>query len=225
MVRRRRRGLSEEDLSLWREVTRTAKPLGPRTGALQPKPSASKPSASKDNGPAASPDNASGAADAQAPVAPFRIGAQAPQRGRGHDLSPTIERQLAAHPVRMDAKTFGKLKRGKLRPERKLDLHGMTLAEAHPRLRRFVRDAHDDGLRLVIVVTGKGRSGDDAGGPIPSPRGILRQQVPVWLHMPDLRPFVLQVTDAHLRHGGAGAYYVYLTRGLTRGPAGGGRRG
>lgn len=116
-------------------------------------------------------------------------------------------------PLRMDKKAFGRLKRGKLRPERKLDLHGMTLAQAHPELIRFIRSAHADGCRLVIVVTGKGRSGRDEGGPIPTPRGVLRQQVPGWLHAPALRPFILQVTDAHVRHGGTGAYYVYLARG------------
>jgi DNA-nicking Smr family endonuclease len=36
--------------------------------------------------------------------------------------------------------------------------------------------------------------------------------VPGWLHLPPLGPAVLQVTEAHQRHGGSGAYYVYLRR-------------
>ena len=71
----------------------------------------------------------------------------------------------------MDRKAFGKMKRGKLVPEGKIDLHGMTLNQAHPALVRFIMSAHAAGKRLVLVVTGKGRSGDH-DGPIPERRGI-----------------------------------------------------
>jgi len=201
MVRRHGQ-LSDDDLALWRQVARSATPLeGARDGPV-PQPKAS-------------------ATPRDTPA--FRIAPPPPSRDRdpGHDLAPTLESQIAAQPLRMDRKTFTRMKRGKLKPQRKLDLHGMTLAQAHPALRRFVRQAHADGLRLVVVVTGKGSSARDEGGPIPTPRGVLRHHVPGWLAAPDLRPFVLQVTDAHARHGGGGAYYVYLTRG----PAAAGPRG
>ena len=55
------------------------------------------------------------------------------------------------------------------------------------------------------------KRGDDTG-PIPQRMGALRHQVPQWLRMPPLSHAVLQVTEAHLKHGGAGAYYVYLRR-------------
>ncbi|MEO1555555.1 MAG: Smr/MutS family protein [Pseudomonadota bacterium] len=126
-------------------------------------------------------------------------------------LSPTIAQQVGAQPVQMDKKAFDQLKRGKLRPEGKLDLHGMTLERAHPALNRFILDAQSRGKRLVLVVTGKGKQRDD-GGPIPVRFGVLRHQVPQWLSMPPLAPVVLQVTQAHVRHGGGGAYYVYLRK-------------
>jgi DNA-nicking Smr family endonuclease len=111
----------------------------------------------------------------------------------------------------MDAKTHGKMTRGKLAPEARIDLHGLTLAEAHPELIHFILNAQAQGLRLVLVITGKGKRRDD-GGPIPQRMGALRHQVPAWLHLPPLGPAVLQVTEAHQRHGGSGAYYVYLRR-------------
>jgi DNA-nicking Smr family endonuclease len=111
----------------------------------------------------------------------------------------------------MDAKAFGKMTRGKLSPEARIDLHGMTLAEAHPELIRFILSAHSNGLRLVLVITGKGKPGDDHG-PIPRRTGVLRQQVPHWLRQPPLGSAILQVTEAHLRHGGSGACYIYLRR-------------
>jgi len=126
-------------------------------------------------------------------------------------LTPSITDQVRAQPIQMDRKAFDQLKRGKLRPEGKLDLHGMTLDRAHPALTRFVLGAQAQGKRLVLVVTGKGKNRDD-GGPIPVRHGVLRHQVPQWLSMQPLASAVLQVTPAHLRHGGGGAYYVYLRR-------------
>jgi DNA-nicking Smr family endonuclease len=41
---------------------------------------------------------------------------------------------------------------------------------------------------------------------------VLRHQVPGWLQAPPLDGLVLQITEAHISHGGAGAYYVYLAR-------------
>ena len=127
------------------------------------------------------------------------------------DLAPGPSEVLGTAPLQMDAKTHGKMTRGKLQPEARIDLHGMTLAEAHPELIRFILNAQAQGLRLVLVITGKGKRRDD-GGPIPQRVGALRHQVPAWLRLPPLGPAVLQVTEAHQRHGGSGAYYVYLRR-------------
>jgi DNA-nicking Smr family endonuclease len=142
----------------------------------------------------------------------FRIGESVPDIAFGHDLAPSLSDRLARTPVRMDRKAHKQMTRGKLVPEARIDLHGMTLAQAHPALTGFLRDAHARGVRLALVITGKGRRGAD-DGPIPQRQGVLRHQVPVWLHQPPLGAIVLQVAEAHLRHGGSGAYYVYLRRG------------
>ena len=63
----------------------------------------------------------------------------------------------------------------------------------------------------ALVITGKGKRGPDIG-PIPHRMGVLRHQVPQWLRQPPLGPATLQVTEAHLKHGGSGAFYVYLRR-------------
>jgi DNA-nicking Smr family endonuclease len=140
------------------------------------------------------------------------LGQPAPKpRKTTHDLVPSLPDQLGAAPVQMDQKAFGRMKRGKLKPEGRIDLHGMTLDRAHPALSRFIQSAHKSGKRLVLVITGKGKLRDD-GGPIPTRFGVLRHQVPQWLSMPPLSSVVLQVTQAHISHGGGGAYYVYLRR-------------
>ena len=101
------------------------------------------------------------------------------------------------------------MSRGKLAPEARIDLHGMTLAVAKAELTGFILRAQAAGHRLVLVITGKGK-GDH--GPLPTRSGALRHEVPHWLGMAPMAGAVMQVVPAHDRHGGGGAYYVWLRR-------------
>ena len=92
-----------------------------------------------------------------------------------------------------------------------LDLHGLTQAEAHQALRRFLRHSQARGARLVIVVTGKGGPLDEPGR-WPNERGVLRRLTPHWLREPDLRSVVLGFEEAGRAHGGSGALYIRLRR-------------
>ncbi|MBB5721303.1 DNA-nicking Smr family endonuclease [Loktanella ponticola] len=143
-------------------------------------------------------------------IADFMVGAKADPR-RPNDVLKPVGARLTSAPVNMDAKNYGRMTKGKLKPEGRLDLHGMTLAEAHPELVAFVLGAQAVGKRLVLVITGKGKERDE-GYAIPVRNGVLRHQVPQWLALPPMSQAILQVTPAHLKHGGQGAYYVYLRR-------------
>jgi DNA-nicking Smr family endonuclease len=90
----------------------------------------------------------------------------------------------------------------------RIDLHGMTQAEAHDALLGFMRSRQTRGCKLVLVITGKGASGDAASG-----RGVLKRMVPLWLEMPELRSIVVGYESASVRHGGEGALYVRLRKG------------
>jgi DNA-nicking Smr family endonuclease len=98
-----------------------------------------------------------------------------------------------------------RLKRGKHPVEARLDLHGLTQAEAHRALAGFLRGARATGKRCVLVVTGRGSTGS----------GVLRNAVPRWLDEPEFRPHVLAIATAQPRDGGAGALYVMLRRTRT----------
>lgn len=184
-----RRRLRPEEQDLWQTVARSIRPLhNPHLPLAEPAP-------------AAPPATAEPVKQhAQSRIPHFRL---------GEKPLPPPHAAPAADPLRMDARTHARMTRGKLAPEARLDLHGMTLAEAHPELIRFVLNAQSDGLRLVLVITGKGRGHHD---PVPRPVGALRHQVPHWLRLPPLSAAVQQVAEAHLKHGGAGAFYVYLRR-------------
>ncbi|WBU56385.1 Smr/MutS family protein [Paracoccus sediminicola] len=196
----RRRGLTPEDRELWARVARSATPLEGRTHS----PASDQPAQTRKAVPVVprSPSDF-------LPANGTRLGGNGAPRG--HDLAPSPADALDAQPLRMDRKLHKQLSRGKLRPEAKLDLHGMTLAEAGPELSRFILSCHGNGLRLVLVITGKGSRAEHEG-PLPTRPGALRHQVPHWLHRPPLAGVVQQVTPAHFRHGGGGAYYVYLRR-------------
>ena len=186
----RRRTLRPEEEELWRTVAHSARPLHAHPIFHKtPEPPA-----------AFHPDPALPIAKPR--IAPFHLGEKA---------RPPAPKADSPVSLQMDAKTHGKMTRGRLAPEARIDLHGMTLTEAHPELIRFILNAQSAGLRLVLVITGKGKRGPDTG-PIPQRMGALRQQVPHWLRLPPLTAVVLQTTESHLKHGGAGALYVYLRR-------------
>ena len=93
-------------------------------------------------------------------------------------------------------------------PITRLDLHGKTQAEAHAALLSFLRRVQRDGVKFVLVITGKGRAARDDF----SARGVLKQQVPQWLRLPEFRRYVSGFEASHMRHGGAGALYVRVKR-------------
>ncbi len=192
-----RRKLSEDEVALWRKVTETAQRMHPERKSHEaplPKPK-----------PKTTPKRRQ-----IVPMTGLEMGAGAAAQP-AHDLSPPISERIARAPLNMDRKTHTRLKRGKMSPEGRLDLHGLTMAQAHPRLLAFILRAQADGKRLVLVITGKGKNRDEEL-PIPVRHGVLRHQVPHWLSVPPLAQAVLQVSEAHLKHGGGGAYYVYLRR-------------
>jgi DNA-nicking Smr family endonuclease len=190
MARRRRRGLTEAERALWEQVRASARPL---SGQAIPPTVAEEPAHEAPPGPA--PDRPL-TAPLKTPAPRQKADAPHPT---GHDAP------------RMDRRRYEKLRRGRLEPDARVDLHGLTAERAHAALDRFIAGAHGSGKRLVLVITGKGRAPD---GPWTGERGrgVLRHNVPLWLAMPPLSARVLQVAPAHPRHGGDGALYVYLRR-------------
>ena len=192
-----RRRLRPDEVALWQKVTEKTQRLHPErkpedaAHVSRPKPIPQKPVFNVNE--------------------PFTLGSQAAPSRAPHKLQPSLSERLSSAPVQMDKRSFAKMKRGKIKPEGRIDLHGMTLDRAHPALIRFILSAQASGKRLVLVITGKGKRSEE-NGPIPRPQGVLRHQVPGWLSQPPLAQAVLQISPAHISHGGEGAYYVYLRR-------------
>lgn len=216
--RRPRRGLSDDDRAVWEAVTRNARRLVPgRTLA----PHAAQPPEAEPPHPLSEPAPLS-ARPITAPAIPplgergrivrphGRHAPEAPLVFRAHMDPQPVGRPEAG----LDRRTAERLRRGEREPDMRLDLHGMTADRAHHALERFVASAVRNRARCLLVITGKG--GRLGGGPdapfMRSAGGVLRDAAPRWLRSGPFAARIVGVYEAHQRHGGAGAFYVYLKK-------------
>lgn len=93
------------------------------------------------------------------------------------------------------------LRRGTIRIDYELDLHGLTRDEALEALGRFIGGAFNRGQQAVLVITGRGNN--SPGEP------VLQRAVTGWLRG-DGRHFVAEFALAPRNLGGDGAVVVFL---------------
>jgi DNA-nicking Smr family endonuclease len=105
----------------------------------------------------------------------------------------------------IERKKASKLKSGDLAIEGKIDLHGHTLESAYMLLTNFINNSYIQGKRCLLVITGKGLKKD---GSI----GLIKQSLIDWLNNSSLKDKALAVTQASVKHGGDGAFYIYLKK-------------
>ena len=187
-----RRKLSKDDQELWKKVKESATPLSQRRNlTFSPKTFAKK--------------------EAQTKYIMSDFNIRSIPSPPDITLPPPQDKPI----LKMGQKDFTRMTRGRLKPEATLDLHGYSLAQAYPLLVQFIRRNSQANRRLVLVITGKGIKhtplADEREG-----YGILRSQVPVWLSSPPCKVRILQIHQAHVKHGGSGALYVYLARNKTK---------
>lgn len=172
---RRRRTLTEDEASLWRGFV-SASGIVP----LRPVPTAEP------------------AAPAQEPAPSVASVAQVAPAPR---VATMAELAVGVAPGGLDRKRWDQLRRGRLVPERTLDLHGRRAEEAHRAVTGFIAASWAEGRRCVAIVTGKG-SGETGG--------VLRRELPHWLNAPGLRGMILAL--AHPHSANTGAVHVLLRR-------------
>lgn len=178
---RRTKRLTDEDRILWSRVARSAVPLKGR--AFPESPEAA---------------SANGFSDAIQEV--FNPGPEA----LGAAPVAAVRTEQAVR--KLDTPTRTKLAKGRLEITGRIDLHGMTQDEAHMLLLSFMRRAYESSQRYVLVITGKGSTGE----------GVLKRAVPKWFSTPPFRGLVGSFEDAARHHGGQGALYVRLRKRPAR---------
>lgn len=190
-ARRGRPPLDPADRALWEAVAATVTPLRQRRRRLVARPAEPPP----EPVPPAEPPKPDAAA--AAPPAP----------ARKRPVTPPPK----PAPGDIDRRTRLRIARGHTAVEARVDLHGMTQARAHAVLLGFLASKQAEGLKTVLVITGKGRPGD-AERHSDGERGVLRRLVPAWLGARDAAGLVESFGEAAPPHGGGGALYVRLRR-------------
>ena len=107
-----------------------------------------------------------------------------------------------------------RLRKGLVRPDQTIDLHGHTLASAHALLEDSLARAVLRGARVLLVVAGRVRPGPHHP-PFHGearPRGAIRASLPDWLAGSAHADAIIATRPAAQVHGGGGAVYVVLRR-------------
>ena len=99
------------------------------------------------------------------------------------------------------------LKQVSLKVQGKLDLHGLTQADAYERTIDFILKSIDQRKKLLLIITGKGSRPNEN-----DERGVLKRSFSVWIESDSLCEHVQWYSLAKPEHGGEGAYYVRLRK-------------
>lgn len=115
-------------------------------------------------------------------------------------LPPDIAPKARPRSQSLEVNRDKKVRRGRVTIDAKIDLHDLTQAQARPALIRAIMRTSNRNYKCVLVITGKGARLD----------GVLRRNFPDWIRAPEIRPLIANYAQAHIRHGGSGAWYVFL---------------
>jgi DNA-nicking Smr family endonuclease len=107
-----------------------------------------------------------------------------------------------------------KLKEKRLLKIKSIDLHGYTLDQANKFIEEFIIKSHKENTNKLIVVTGKGlRSQNEKDPYVSKELSILKYSVPEFISKnKNLTDIIYEITDANIKDGGAGAFYIFLKK-------------
>lgn len=201
--RKAKRFLSEEEIALWAHVTRHDEPMAGTRHDFQN-------GARLQGIPAKTPAPRIGPRDTKS-------ASEGPARKPAPSPAPVSTSPAAPPPhASFDPRVSKRIARGRHAIDARLDLHGLRQHDAYVALRRFLAHCQADGLRHVLIITGKGGKTQDAeAGDFwrTEERGVLRRLVPQWLAEPSFRLHVVSFTESAANHGGSGALYVTIRKG------------
>ena len=114
----------------------------------------------------------------------------------------------------IDKDILGKKETNQIYKIKKLDLQGYSLIEANRKVESFIENAHEEGCKKILVVTGKGLRSQIYNDPYKSSvMNILKDSVPDFIkNNKDLMKKINKLETASLQDGGEGAFYVFFKK-------------
>tara|TARA_A100001388_G_C28767994_1_gene501980 strand:+ start:2232 stop:2648 length:417 start_codon:yes stop_codon:yes gene_type:complete len=97
---------------------------------------------------------------------------------------------------------------------KRYDFHGYSLDEANKKIDSLIKSAFSDGVRKIIVVTGKGLHSENEKDPYKSKDlSILKYSIPEYINNNfELSSLINEIKEASIEDGGSGAFYIYLKK-------------
>ena len=102
--------------------------------------------------------------------------------------------------LKIDINQDKKTRRGRVQIEAQIDLHDMTLSQARIKLYQMIKTAKTNNNKCILIITGKGFRGE----------GVLRGSFVEWVNDSKVRDLIATYAPAHRKHGGTGAWYIFL---------------
>ena len=110
----------------------------------------------------------------------------------------------------LEKNTLKRIKKGRLKIESRLDLHGFTVEESKEKVFNFILRNYNSKKRLLLLITGKGQRLPVSEGWRGT--GKLKENVPLWLKSVQLSKYILWFDSANRENGGEGALMIYLKK-------------
>ncbi len=106
----------------------------------------------------------------------------------------------------------------KIKKVMSFDFHGYSLDEANKKIDVLIRQAYNNNVNMMKIVTGKGLHSQNEKDPyISKDLGILKNSVPDYVkNNKELMSMINSIHDADLNDGGSGAFYIYLKKNNSK---------
>ena len=95
---------------------------------------------------------------------------------------------------------------------KKLDLHGFSLDDANKIVKKFIIESHENNLKQLLIITGKGSRSETHKNPYLSEKmSVLRYSVPEFIkNDEELIKIVRKLSTDNLKDDGKGSFYIFL---------------
>ncbi len=115
--------------------------------------------------------------------------------------TPIVENYNKKEIPNLNKNEFKRISSGYYPLEMKLDMHGMYQDEAERYLITSIKKAYEQGIKRVLIVTGRGT--------VEHP-SVIKENLPIWIKSNQIINIITGFSHASATDGGAGAFYITL---------------